>query len=92
VWWPHKNVRPLLFAALAVATLGYFSEYSFKNDFALWGSVLLAALWGTLLCGGVIRFRWQGLWLLLGAPLALYWPWAIWMMVRACQHNIRACP
>jgi hypothetical protein len=52
---------------------------------------LLAGLWVVLLGVGVVRFHWQGLWLLLGAPVALYTPWVLWMMIRACHQNSNAC-
>lgn len=90
--WHEDRVWPLLIASLLVATGGFFCLYLFPNDFGLWGSLLLAALWGVLLCVAVIRFHWQGLWLLLGTPLALYAPWALWMAIRACHQNSNACP
>jgi len=55
-------------------------------------SAFLALLWGVVVLVAVIRFRKRGLWLLLGTPLALYWPFALFMIVWGCAHNIRACP
>jgi hypothetical protein len=90
--WPEGRVRPLLIASLLVAACSFLSVYLFPNDFGLWGSLLLAGLWVVLLGVGLVRFRWKGLWLLLGAPVALYSPWVVWMIIRACHQNSNACP
>ena len=40
-------------------------------------SIPFAFVWLAALVFGLWRFRLRGLWLLIGAPMALYWP--IWM-------------
>ena len=41
-------------------------------------SIPLAVVWSLALAFGVRRYSKRGLWLLLGAPMALYWP--IWLL------------
>ena len=45
-----------------------------------------------LLVVALRQFRWRGLWFLLGAPLAFWWPILFAGMASACAHNIRSCP
>jgi hypothetical protein len=40
-------------------------------------SILALVLWLGSVIVGFVRFHWHGLWFLLGAPLALFWPAAI---------------
>ncbi len=51
----------------------------------LWWSVPLAVMWVALFCISVFRFGRKALWLLLGAPLAFYWP--VWILL----HGIPPC-
>jgi hypothetical protein len=48
-------------------------------------SVPLAVLWATFAIAAVFLFSRRALWLLIGAPVALYWP--IWLLV----HGYPAC-
>jgi len=41
-------------------------------------SVPLAAAWAAILVFCLWRYRKRGLWLVVGAPMALYWP--IWLL------------
>ena len=43
-------------------------------------SIPLAVLWAILFVLCVWRFRMRGLWLIVGAPLALWWP--VWMVLN----------
>ena len=54
-------------------------------------SLVLALLWVSLFAFGLIRHRVRGLWLLLGAPFALYWPaWIVlWWVI--CARSCRMC-
>ncbi|HUO89317.1 MAG TPA: hypothetical protein VMU08_09095 [Rhizomicrobium sp.] len=66
------SFRVWLVASLALALLAWGVPW--LTHFADRGlSLLLLALWLASVVGGLIRFRWRGLWLLLGAPLALFW-------------------
>lgn len=88
---PKNRVWPLLIASLLVAT-GSLCLTLTVDDWGLWGGMSLAVLWAVLVCVAVIRYHWEGLWLLVGAPLALYTPWVVWMTMLACQRNLKACP
>jgi len=58
--------------AFAIPWLTHFADRGF--------SFALVLLWLGLLITGFFQHRWRGLWLLTGAPLALFWPTviAIW--------------
>jgi hypothetical protein len=53
-------------------------------------SFILGALWAILFLVALFRFKWQGLWLLVGAPLALYFP-LLGAFFEACQRS-HSCP
>jgi hypothetical protein len=53
-------------------------------------SLILATVWTILLLVALIRFRWRGLWLLVGAPLALYTP-LLGAFFEACYRS-HSCP
>lgn len=86
------NLRPLLIASLAAAGVGFAGPWVLGFNFAERYSVWFAALWLALVVAAVIRHRARSLWLLVGAPLALYWPGAFVLISVACKHDIRACP
>jgi hypothetical protein len=43
-----------------------------------------AVAWLLLLSAGLKLHRWRGLWLLVGAPLALYWPYRFAALFLGC--------
>ena len=43
-------------------------------------SIPLAVLWAIVVVASVFLFRKRALWLLVGAPIALYWP--VWLLVN----------
>jgi hypothetical protein len=47
-------------------------------------TLLLLGFWFALLGTAVYRFRWRGLWVLAGAPIALAWPCSILYRVMTC--------
>ena len=54
----------------------------------LWLSIPLACVWLVIAVGCVVRFHRKGLWVLIGTPLALYWPvWLIVAGVPACYWH-----
>ncbi len=55
-------------------------------------SLALSACWVVLFVAGLIKFKKRALWLLLGAPFALFWPISLFLMLQACAHNVKACP
>jgi hypothetical protein len=79
--------------SIAVAVIGGVPPLAFGFDTNFWiPSVCLALLWVILLVVGLIKFKRRGLWLLVGAPIALYFPFAVMAMLWACAHNRFACP
>jgi hypothetical protein len=47
-------------------------------DAMIWRSIPYASAWLLVVVYALPRYKWHGLLLLLGAPMALYWP--IWLM------------
>ena len=67
------QLRHLLFLSLFVALLAFALPW--LTHFADRGiSVALILLWIGLVIAAVVKHGWRGLWLLLGVPLALFWP------------------
>jgi hypothetical protein len=76
-----RNFRAILVGsvALAVITFGAGTLTSKK------ATLFFAAFWGAVIVLAIFRFGKRGLLLLLGTPLALYWPWvfmAFWLWNR----------
>jgi hypothetical protein len=62
-----------------------------RFDLMLWWSLPLAGLWLVMIAVCALRFRKRALWLLFGAPLALYWPiWLVFNRIPDC-HWLRNC-
>jgi hypothetical protein len=73
------SFRTWLIGSLVVAVLAWALPW--LTHFADGGiSILLLVLWFASIVAGLIRFRRRGLWLLLGAPAALFWVFAIFLV------------
>lgn len=72
-----KSILPLLITSLLVALFGFpnpLSRYIWPEDL-LWLIYLgPAAVWSILFAGGLVRYGRRGLWVLIGAPFALFFP------------------
>jgi hypothetical protein len=83
-WRVGRQERPVrlffvLSIAVAFAALLYpsFLGSSFLEagvDPAIYVSLFLAICWLGLFVVGIFKFRTRGLWLLIGLPVAAYWP------------------
>jgi hypothetical protein len=85
----------LFVTSLAIASASFFSLRILSRlyaDFALVVSFSLTVVWAVLLRVAIVRYRKQGLWVLIGAPLALFYPVVFILWMRACAHNLAACP
>ena len=48
--------------------------------------------WAGVQAFGIWKYRWRGLWLLLGLPLVLLYPSLLFWIEWACEHgNLNAC-
>jgi len=85
-----KKLRSYVVQSVLLA-LGCFLA-ALMNDFAqspvtFIFAVLLLCYW-LYLCGkSVYQFHWHGLWALLGAPLAMAWPYQIVHHLVRCYHS-----
>ena len=51
-------------------------------------SIPAAAAWLAVLSYSLWRFKWRGLWVLVGAPLALHWPiWLLFNHFPPCYYS-----
>lgn len=78
----------VLAVSLVLAYLGWTSPARrMPPDFhtMLWWSIPLACVWALTVGLSAHRFGRKALWMLLGAPLALYWP--VWLAF----HGIPSC-
>jgi len=92
----HTPIRfqTLLVASVVVALGAAFIPRYLGPDVSLmllW-NLALGVLWFALVIAAISWHRWRGLWLLVSVPLLVYWPFAFWLLVRACAQNINACP
>jgi hypothetical protein len=82
----------MLIASLACATTSRFSISILASDLGMWLGILLSVAWAIILLMAIRQYRWRGLWLLIGAPLALWLPHTMYLMAQACSQNRLACP
>jgi hypothetical protein len=83
----------LMSCSSLIALVGWLAPQQMPIDIhsLLWYSLPLAGLWLGLLGLAGLWLRTKALWLLIGAPLALYWP--IWLLLNgipSCYWN-RTC-
>jgi len=70
-------------SSLVLAFSGWYApQWRMPLDFhsMLWWSLPLAGLWPVMVGISAFLFRKKAFWLLLGAPLALYWP--VWLLLK----------
>ena len=75
-------------AALSAST-GYIlpvSDYRFLRV-----SEALCGLWLAIVLVAIIKHRRRGLLTLIGAPLVMYWPVGLRLLVWLCNHGYNAC-
>jgi hypothetical protein len=88
-----KANRAWLYYVCLSLLIAVSARLSWRNtDLAVYVSVSLSVFWVAMLGGGLYRYHWRGLWILIGAPFALYYPYLFSMLDRACSQNIKACP
>jgi len=94
VWTFEAFLVLSLFVAVLGAILPFLEAVlPFRYDPALttsW-SVCLALFWLILVVVGLLRFKKRGLWLLIGVPIALFFPFSLVRIFWVCAHNPFAC-
>jgi hypothetical protein len=81
--------------SITMAGISCFLPYLFPPgewDSIIRISLMLALAWFGHLAVCLFRYRKEGLWLLIGMPFALYWPFVMIAMSWACSHDVRNCP
>src|SRR4051794_21888105 len=89
------SFRTLFVASLAIAALGIavpFVTAPGSMDAAIKFCMLLTLVWIVLVIFVFTKFKWRGLWCLLGAPLTGYWCIVLYLIASGCAHNIKNCP
>jgi hypothetical protein len=92
-----RGMLALFIASLLVAVACLVSRYLPESFFYGHGStvnfsLLLSLFWIGLFAVAMSRFRRRGLWLLIGAPFALYYPILYLLLAGACLFDRGACP
>jgi len=84
----------LWFAVLLIIGVASLLAPRFDSGFeqSLNKIVFLAFLWMFMFFGCWAHYGKRALWLLLTAPLALYYPAAIFLLSTACLLNRNSCP
>jgi hypothetical protein len=81
--------------SITIACISCFLPYLFPPgewDLIIRISLWLALAWFGQLVVCLVRYRKKGLWLFIGMPFALYWPFVLFVISWACAHDIRNCP
>ena len=80
-----------LIISIAIAYLGWSAPSHtrpFGYHLMVSRSVPFAIAWALVLAFSCFRFKKRGLWLLLGAPMALYWPiWLVFNHFPPCYYS-----
>ena len=80
-------IASLLIAAAAFMTPLWLNSFGFMLSLKL--SVFVALLWGSTVAFALVRFRKRGLWLLFGAPPALFWSFVFTWLLWQCSHDFK---
>ena len=78
-------IQSMLVAVGCTAT--YFLAGYAQSPVTFIYAMLLPCYWLVLAGIAVYRFRWRGLWVLLGSPLALLLPYEILSHLLRCYHS-----
>jgi hypothetical protein len=80
-----------LTGSFIVAFLGFSApsqQLPLNYRLMLYVSVPLAFAWAVVLILSISRYKRRGLWLLLGTPMALYWPiWLLFNNFPPCYYS-----
>jgi hypothetical protein len=85
-----KQLKYLAVISILLA-LGAFSVPPVLGESAMPLCFALAFVWAALLVFVLVGHGKRGLWLLLGAPFALYWLVAVASLWVTCSHSSRPC-
>jgi hypothetical protein len=82
-----------LFTSLAVAALSASTGYVLpvSNYRFLRISEVLCVLWALIVVVGTVKFGKRGLLTLIGAPLAIWWPVGLRLLVWLCNRGYNTC-
>ena len=89
---PKTKLWLMLAASLACAITSRVAIYISNGDLGLMLGCGLSSIWAVLLLRAIWLYRWRGLWLLVGTPLACWLPYMMYLLSQACAHNRLACP
>jgi len=85
-----KKLWMILLPSMLIAFFGWAAPTR-QMPINYYGSIPFAVTWALVLVFSLIRFKKRALWLLLGAPMALYWPiWLLFNQLPPCYHS-RSC-
>jgi len=86
-----SGLRHFLLTSIGIATASCFVPFLYKRIISNTDSVPfvialpLSVIWIVYLLAGFRLYGWRGLWVLLGLPFALYWPYVIVALIVSCS-------
>jgi predicted membrane channel-forming protein YqfA (hemolysin III family) len=83
----------VLAASIALALASFSIPWMLSpHDPPIVVAAFLTVAWLVLLLFALARYRWRGLWLLVGAPAALFLPALVLLLFIGCSINSSQCP
>jgi hypothetical protein len=94
---PASEVRPIFAWSLVVAIFSGVGPHVFGSHWVVAVQMMsvswfLTALWLALLITAFVHHKKQGMWLLIGAPFALFHAALVLMVAWQCARNAATCP
>lgn len=81
----------LLIGVVAVSTFWTVLPLTPTTFDFVFVSAALAIPWLPLQVYALVRHGKLGWWLSISLPMIAYWPLVLYLLVRACHHNLNAC-
>jgi hypothetical protein len=83
---------PWFACSILVAACGFAGPWLSNGGRYWYLSIWIGLGWIIMVLAALIVLRWRALTLLVGAPLALYYPLVAYKVISACAQNINMCP
>jgi hypothetical protein len=79
----NTSLMAALISAFSAWVLPHFGDSHARDVFLV--SFTLSAVWLGITIYAIVKYHWRGLWMLVGAIPALYWPIALTIFVAGCS-------
>jgi hypothetical protein len=79
---PHRLAKVSFLIAVGSFSVAAFGLRDYDTEWMVKYGLWLSLLWTTVVAVAIMRLRRRGIWFLVGAPLALYWPVRLLLTLR----------